>query len=447
MLASRSSSLLTPKQIFDLKIEKAELSLRSRRQHRSSNIYRSRSLPDMRMSNVHSPSSNEKKEKQRIRALQKTSWRIAYEVSKMRKAEHAQNHSHQNDTLSDSRDRSSASPMDDIQIDDRTIKKIAIALLHLSPTLPTPAIDALSPQSIDLSEFPARPDEEPLRIATDFKFTSIDNEQDLLTPQVFDDGISAERFQRDSTTTSPRRDAGTQQRLLNLRQSPGKSDHHQSQSTYTLNHHEYQKLYALHSPEPPQESDAPIRRRKERKLRNTGMSTSASAFISPQRDYKYDDRTLFDKYWWVIVIIGSVIMILITISCTLLVKQYRFDIKHKQKEIMMEQHQNINLRLKNKKKREYKQCDRNGLNYNLNLLTVEIERTLSDQAPCKMWMICDKIGSGTFGDVRLAIDPQIQPRSNYNSPTSDSYGDPFQSITKRQVLYIYIIRKKRFFCF
>jgi len=185
---------------------------------------------------------------------------------------------------------------------------------------------------------------------------------------------------------------------------------------------------------------------KENK-RNTGMSTSASAFISPQRDYKYDDRTLFDKYWWVIVIIGSVIMILITISCTLLVKQYRFDIKHKQKEIMMEQHQNINLRLKNKKKREYKQCDRNGLNYNLNLLTVEIERTLSDQAPCKMWMICDKIGSGTFGDVRLAIDPQIQPRSNYNSPTSDSYGDPFQSITKRQVLYIYIIRKKRFFCF
>ena len=47
--------------------------------------------------------------------------------------------------------------------------------------------------------------------------------------------------------------------------------------------------------------------------------------------------------------------------------------------------------------------------------TVQMETTLSDQALVKSWMICDAIGSGRFGNVRLAINPSVRYRKKAQS--------------------------------
>eukprot|EP01084_Bolivina_argentea_P261441 441793_1 len=175
--------------------------------------------------------------------------------------------------------------------------------------------------------------------------------------------------------------------------------------------------------------------------------TSPSVFSKSQPSPKMNTPTLIDKYWYIIAIIGSVLMILITIACTLLLKQYRFDITRKRKEMeakIMQQHiNNVKTRRTSKKfkhKSRPKSC-----RYRYNITKVKIESTLSDQAPCKAWMLCDKIGSGRFGDVRLAIDPRVQSINNYNSNNVSTDPKSFSLENVSISPMYYAIKRAKFF--
>eukprot|EP01083_Nonionella_stella_P102546 291774_1 len=114
------------------------------------------------------------------------------------------------------------------------------------------------------------------------------------------------------------------------------------------------------------------------------------------------DGSLLGQYWWVLPLIGSVIIIWTVTSCTLFIKQHTIDMHSIQQNHEEMNHVVINSK-KNSKAHTRSRKGRKQRGYNL--MEVDIERTLSEQAPCRVWMICDKIGRGRFGTVRLAIDP------------------------------------------
>ena len=85
--------------------------------------------------------------------------------------------------------------------------------------------------------------------------------------------------------------------------------------------------------------------------------------------------------------IGCVVALLVAALGALLVKQKQMRIRQIENDYAESSHSHSH-----------------GLRRTANF-DVQIESTLSLHAPCKEWMICDELGSGRFGQVRLAIDP------------------------------------------
>ena len=70
--------------------------------------------------------------------------------------------------------------------------------------------------------------------------------------------------------------------------------------------------------------------------------------------------------------------------------------------------------------------DISGKTQTQKMYKIKIETTMSKQAPVKSWMICDTIGCGRFGNVRLAINPNVRYRNEQQLQPLDT---PTPSIT------------------
>ena len=142
-----------------------------------------------------------------------------------------------------------------------------------------------------------------------------------------------------------------------------------------------------------------------------GPNSPHSGSVPPSPDPTYNP---FVEYLWVIVALGvTLIVCLCVLSSVLISRRYRSpsEIQTKKRDEAEHRfeagndHRDINVGMRWRK----------SWSSTFGSWTVMIEQTVSDEAPCKSWMLCDKIGSGRFGEVRLAVDPTVKDTAeNWN---------------------------------